>query len=235
MTQRNRIMPPVFELGLKAYVYGQAAVALAIAADRLSQKHGVTVILAPQSVDLAAVAGATQHLLVFAQHVDPIPIGRGHGTVLAEAVEAAGGVGVQLNHMERRVSFSDLAEGIARAHAVGLAALVYADSPRQAAALAHLEPDLILAEPPELIGTEQSVAAANQAFIAQSVEAVRAVDEEILVLNSAGIRTGADAAAVIQAGADGTGATSGVVKAPDPVAALDAMLQAVRQAWDERP
>lgn len=234
MNERPPIAAPVFELGLKAYVYGQAAVDLAVAADRLSEQYGVTVILAPQSVDLAAVAGATRRLLVFAQHVDPVAVGRGHGTVLAEAVKAAGGAGVQLNHVEKRVSFSDLADGLRRAHEVGLAGLVYADSPEQAAALAHLGPELILAEPPDLIGTDQSVAAANRAFIARTVEAVRAVDPSILVLNSAGIRTGDDAAAVIRAGADGTGTTSGVVKADNPAKALEAMLRAVRQAWDER-
>jgi triosephosphate isomerase len=33
--------------------------------------------------------------------MDPLPIGKGNGTVLPEAVKAAGAVGVLLNHAEK--------------------------------------------------------------------------------------------------------------------------------------
>ena len=229
-----RLQPPVFELGLKAWVYGRAALDLALAADKLSAQYQVTVILAPQSVDIAPIAQATEHLRVFAQHADPIPVGPGHGTVLPEAAQAAGAAGIQVNHVEKPVSLRDLSATVARAQALGMQSLVYADSPQQAAALAALGPDLILAEPPHLIGGDQSVAN-NRRFIEETCAAVRAVAPDVRVLNSAGIRTARDAAAVIEAGADGTGTTSGVVRAQDPVAALEAMLRAVREAWDKRP
>jgi triosephosphate isomerase len=42
---------------------------------------------------------------------------------------------------------------IRRAREVGLATMVCADSPEEAAAVALLGPDIVLAEPPELIAT----------------------------------------------------------------------------------
>ena len=39
---------------------------------------------------------------------------------------------------------------------------------------------------------------------------------------------------VIMAGADATGCTSGIIKAPDPKKMADDMLHALRAAWDER-
>ncbi len=48
----------------------------------------------PQYSDIYRVAEATEKVLVFAQHMDSLPIGRGLGAVLPEAVKAAGAVGV---------------------------------------------------------------------------------------------------------------------------------------------
>ena len=60
-------------------MYGAEAVRLAIEADRASREFGISVIFDPQAVDIAAVARETQNLYVFAQHMDPVEIGRGNG------------------------------------------------------------------------------------------------------------------------------------------------------------
>ena len=62
-------------------------------------------------------------------------------------------VGVLLNHAEKRLTLSEIGRTIRRADEVGLATLVCADTPEEAAAVAHLGPNIILAEPPELIGS----------------------------------------------------------------------------------
>ena len=117
------------------------------------------IIFTPQYVDIPRVARETRHIHVFAQHMDCIGIGRGIGSVLPEAVKEAGAVGVLLNHAEKRLTLSEINRTIKRADEVGLATLVCADTPEEAAALAHLAPNIILAEPPELIGSGEAGAA----------------------------------------------------------------------------
>ncbi|MDP7638024.1 MAG: triose-phosphate isomerase, partial [Phycisphaerae bacterium] len=129
--------PPVFELGLKAYLYGQKALALARAADRISEKYQIKIIFTPQYVDIPKIARETENLLVFAQHLDPVKAARGNGSVLAEAVKEAGAAGVLLNHVEKRLTLSKISRTIKRADEVGLLSMVCADSPQEAAAVAH--------------------------------------------------------------------------------------------------
>ncbi len=85
-----KIEPPFFEIGPKAFMYGERMLQLAKAADKASEKYGVRIILTPQYPDIQMLAKETKHILVFAQHMDPLPIGRGLGSVLPEAVKAAG-------------------------------------------------------------------------------------------------------------------------------------------------
>jgi triosephosphate isomerase (TIM) len=224
---------PLFELGLKGYVWGRKALDLAKAADRIAAEHRVTLIFTPQYVDIAPIARETKRLLVFAQHVDPLPPGRGNGAVLPEAVKEAGACGTFLNHAEKQITLAALSLTIRRCHEVGLFTMVCADSPEEAAALAHLKPTMIMAEPPDLIGGQNPVAR-NQNFIAATIAAVRRIDRNVLIFNSAGIRTPEDASAVIAAGADGTGSTSGVLTSPDPAETLRAMVVAVEKAWRAR-
>ncbi|WP_372934689.1 triose-phosphate isomerase, partial [Mariniphaga sediminis] len=87
-------------------MYGERILKLALAADKASEKYDVRIIFTPQYTDIQMLAEATEHLLVFAQHMDPLPVGRGLGSVLPEAVKAAGAVGVMLNHAERPMTVS---------------------------------------------------------------------------------------------------------------------------------
>jgi triosephosphate isomerase (TIM) len=226
---------PIFEIGLKGYAYGAEAVRLALAADRLVEALDVTIIFDPQAVDIAAVARETRHVHVFAQHMDPFTPGRGAGAVLAEAIREAGAVGTMLNHSERRMTLTDIAGAIRRAREVGLATLVCADSPEEAAAVATLGPDIVLAEPPELIATSRSAANEMQWFVERAAEMVRAVDPAILVMCGAGVQTPDDVARMIALGVDGTGSSSAILRASDPVAQMEVMLAALRHAWDVRP
>ncbi len=228
------IRPPVFEIGLKSYCWGADAVRLAVEADSLGERLGVSIVFNPQPVDIPAIAAATGHLLVFAQHMDPVPPGRGVGAILAEALRDAGAAGTLLNHSERRMTLGDLSRAVARARETGLGTLVFADSPREAAAVAQLGPDIILAEPPELIATGRSVGAVMAEFVEETVGAVRAIDPAILVLSGAGVNNPADVAGMVRLGLDGTGSSSGILKAADPVRVMREMLEALAGAWEER-
>jgi triosephosphate isomerase len=226
------LSPPFFELGPKAFLYGRGVLELARAADRIGKRYEVRIIFTPQYVDIPLVARETGYIHVFAQHMDSIRIGRGIGSVLPEALKEAGAVGVLLNHAEKRLSLSEINRTIKRADEVGLATLVCADTPEEAAAIAHLAPNIILAEPPELIGSSQT-GVAGRDYVARINELIRSIDPRIRVLHSAGISGPQDVADIVSMGAEATGCTSAVIKAENPVAMLEAMIKAMREAWDK--
>ena len=226
-----KISAPFFEIGPKSYLYGDDILALAKAADEASAKYGVDIIFTCPVVDIRRVADATSHIHVFASHMDPIPVGRGLADILPESLVAAGAEGVMLNHVEKPLTFEVLADTIKRADEVGLTTIVCADSMADASKIATLSPDIIVAEPSELIGTGVSV---GPEYVAAATKCVKDVNADILVLTAAGISNGTDVYNTIIAGADATGSSSGVAKAADRAAMVDEMIAAVRKAWDER-
>ncbi len=221
---------PIFEIGLKGYLHGQAAVQLAREADRICRATGVTVIYDPQCVDIPAVARETNDILVFAQHMDAVTVGRGAGAVLPEAIKEAGAVGVMLNHCERPLTLAQISQTIQRADEVGLATMVCADSPQEAAAIAQLAPNIILAEPPALIGSSGDVMDQMRPFVRDTLQWVKQINPDIAVMCSAGIKTAEDVSAMMALGVDATGSSSGILKAPDPVAVMEAMIHAMRDS-----
>ena len=225
------IKAPFFEIGPKSYLYGQDVIDLAKAADAASEKYGVDIIFTTPVVEIARVRAATRHIHVFAPHMDPIRPGRGLADTLPESLVAAGAEGVMLNHCEKPLGLGVLKATIERAKEVGLTTIVCADSCVEATMIAHLKPDIIVAEPTELVGTGVSC---GPEYVKAATRAVKDVDPDILVLTAAGIANGQDVYDCIAAGADATGSSSGVAKAPDRAAMVDEMIGAVRRAWDER-
>ena len=163
--------------------------------------------------------------------MDPIYPGRGLADILPESLVAAGADGVMLNHCEKPLDFETLANTIKRADEVGLTTIVCADSLAEASKIATLSPDIIVAEPSELIGTGVSV---GEEYVKAATDSVKNVNADILVLTAAGISNGEDVYNTIIAGADATGSSSGVAKAADRAAMVDEMIAAVRRAYDER-
>jgi triosephosphate isomerase len=225
------IKPPFFEIGPKSYLYGEQVLKLARAADEASLKYEIPVIFTAPFQDIRMVAAETEHLLVFAPHMDPLRPGRGLADILPESVKAAGAAGVMLNHAERPVTFAVLRETILRAKELNLLTIVCADSIAEARAIALLSPDIIVAEPTDLIGTGMT---RSMDYVRESIMAVKSVNPGILVLQGAGIRNGRDVYDIILAGAEATGSSSGIVKAADSAAMVDEMIRAVREAWDQR-
>lgn len=224
------IKPPFFEIGPKAYLFGEEMLKLAKAADEAAKKYDVQIILTPQYTDIRLLVEETKNVLVFAQHIDPIPIGRGLGSVLPEAIKAAGAHGVMLNHAEKPMTISDLYKAIKRADEVGLLSIVCADTIEEAKAIAHFSPNIIVAEPTELIGTGKP---SDKKYIKETISAIKKINPKIQVLQGAGISNGTDVYNVIRAGAEATGTTSGIMKAENPEGMLEEMIKAVRTAWDE--
>ncbi len=229
---RMALRPPFFEIGPKNYLYGDSILELALIADELSLKHNVPVIFTPPYADIRRVAENTRNLTVFAPHMDELEIGRGLASILPESVQAAGAEGVLLNHVEKPLTFAALVRTVARAKGLGMATLLLADSIVEAQALALLDPEIITAEPAELIGTSSQQRSLD--YVHEAVQKVREINKDIYVLIGAGISSGQDVYDVILAGADASGSSSAVALAADPRSLIDEMLGAARQAWDTR-
>jgi triosephosphate isomerase len=230
MNKRTTIKPPFFEIGPKSYLVGDEVLELALYADEAAKKYDVDIIFTTPVVDIRRVAEATERIFVFAPHMDPLVPGRGLADTLPESLVAAGAKGVMLNHAEKPITLSALAQTIKRAKEVGLMTIVCTDTIAEAKAVACLAPTIIVAEPTELIGTGKT---SDMDYVKASIDAIKSVDPKILVLQGAGISNGNDVYNVIRAGAEATGSSSGVVKAPSRKAMVDEMIGAARRAWDE--
>ena len=230
MLKDFNIKPPFFEIGPKAYLYGEEMLKLAKVIDKTAMKYDVDVIVTPQYTDISLLANNTERILVFAQHMDYLPIGRGLGSVLPEAVKAAGAVGVMLNHAEKKLTMDEIEKTIVRADEVGLATIVCADTVEELTAIAKLSPNLLVAEPTELIGTGTT---SDSNYVIETIKQVREINPDIMVLQGAGISNGQDVYNTIKLGAQATGSTSGIIKAADPYAMVEEMLYNLRKAWDE--
>ena len=224
------IKPPFFEVGPKAFLYGEKMLALAKVIDETAKKYDVDVIVTPQYTDIKLLADNTERILVFAQHMDYLTPGRGLGSVLPEAVKAAGAVGVMLNHAEKPLTLEEIEKTIARADEVGLGTIVCADTVEDVKKIAKMGPNFIVAEPTNLIGTGQT---SDSNYVIETIKTVREINPDIMVLQGAGISNGQDVYNTIKLGAQATGTTSGIMKSDRPYEMVEEMLYNLRKAWDE--
>ena len=153
MNKNYVIKEPFFEYGPKCYMYGDVLLNIAKGLDKLAEKYDVDVILDVPDTEIYNLAKNVKRVHIYSQHMDSLPVGKGMGRTLPEALKAAGAVGVMLNHAEHKLTMEELAEAIKRADEVGLATMVCADSVDEVKAIAKLAPNILVAEPTELIGT----------------------------------------------------------------------------------
>jgi triosephosphate isomerase len=229
MHSKFSLKPPFFEFGPKAYLYGETMVALAKAIDESAIRHDVDVILTVCYTDIRQVADNTKRVKVFAPHMDPLAIGPGSGEVLAEAIKDAGAVGVQLNHCEKPLTMDVLKQTIKRADEAGLATMVCANSVEDVKIIAAMGPNVLVAEPTELIGTGTT---SDASYVRETTAAVAAINKKIMVLQAAGISNAQDVYDVIAQGALATGCSSGIAKAKNRTAMAEDMISSVRRAWN---
>ena len=226
-----KIKTPFFVVNPKSYLYGDESLQLALIADKLAEKYGVEIFFTAPFADLANIKAHTKNLIVTAQHMDSLVPGRGMGLVLPESLKEAGTGAVFLNHAEHSLKLSDLVKTIKRAKELEIITIVCADSLAEAIAIAKLGPDILLCEPTDLIGTGKT---SDLNYITETTAKIRAIDENILVMQASGISTGEDVYRAIIYGADGTGATSGILNAPDRGLRIEEMLQAIVKAKSEK-
>lgn len=222
---------PFLIVNPKSYLYGQKSLELAAAADRVAADTGLEIYFTCPYADIRLIKEHTKHVIVCAQSLDPLNPGRGMGHVLAESLKAAGADAVFLNHAENPKTVTDLYKCIQRAQELNMTTIVCADSTIEAKAVACMNPDIVLAEPTDLIGTGK---VADDSYTTETVKALHEVNPNVLVMIASGVSTAEDCYNVIRLGADGTGATSGILNAPSPAERVREMAEAIVRAWKER-
>ncbi len=217
----ERICPPIVIVNFKTYseAMGKNALKLARIAQKVTKLTGVSICIAPQYTDLATIARSVD-IPVFAQHVDPVGFGAHTGQILPEAVKDAGAVGTLINHSERPLPLKSIETVVDRAKSLEIISVICSDTPKTAASVAYLKPDIVSVEPPDLIGTGISVSKARPGEVLETISLVRGVDAHAIILCGAGVTNGADSDAALKLGANGVLVASGVIKAKNPESAL---------------
>ncbi|MDR3282017.1 MAG: triose-phosphate isomerase [Candidatus Methanoplasma sp.] len=212
---------PVVIVNFKAYreVDGKGADTLATACAAVSEETGARIIAVPPTVELGRVARLVG-IPVFAQNVDPYAPGSATGWITPSMVKACGAVGTLINHSEHQVQQRILEECVKLCKGCDLTTVICSNDVKSAVRAAGLRPDYVAVEPPELIGGDISVTAANPKIVEDTVEAVRTASHSVSVLCGAGVKTGKDVRTAVDLGAQGVLLASGVVKAKDPAGAL---------------
>ena len=225
-----KIRTPFFETSVKSYIYGDAVLELAVAADAAAVKYDVDVLFISPYTEIRRIREHCPHLVILAPYMDTLRPGRGMADVLPEALKAAGAQGVVINHCERPMTLSAIKKTIDRANELGMLSFVCADTIAEAKAVAQLHPDIINPEPTELIGSGN---ASDMSYVMEAIKAVKAIDPGIMVEQAAGITTAQQIYDFIMAGSEAAGSASGIINSPDPVALLDEMVSYVKKAREE--
>ena len=227
------ISKPFFIFNPKSYLYGQELYDLVDTAEDLADvyKDKISILVTGPCADLVNMVKLTKNAIISAQHMDSLELGRGMGFITAESLRNIGVKACFLNHAEHPMSLAELSKAINRARENCIETIVCADSIEEAKAIAKLNPDVILCEPTELIGTGK---VSDDSYIEKTNEAIREVNSNILVMQAAGISTADDVYRTIKLGADGTGCTSGIVKADNPHEMLRDMVESCIKAYEER-
>lgn len=212
---------PVIILNFKTYRESSAERGLALAriCEEVAQETGKSIVIAPQQIDLSLIAKEVS-IPVLAQHVDPIGEGSFTGHISPNAVKESGAIGALINHSERQLSHDQIRLTVEKCREVGLESVVCANDIEMGKVAASFGPDYVAVEPPELIGGDISVTSANPDIVSGTVEKVKEVNPNVIVLCGAGVKNGEDVRKAIELGTEGVLLASGVIRAERPEAAL---------------
>ena len=212
---------PIIIVNFKTYKEstGDNAIKLAEICNKIAEETKTSIAVAVQSTDIYRISRIVS-IPVLSQHIDAIGFGKNTGFLLPESVKQAGAEATLLNHSEHRLDFDLLKKSIEGAKQAELKTVVCARDVEDAKKIAHLNPDFIAVEPPELIGGKISVSEAKPEVISDSVKLIKSINNKIKVLCGAGIHNKDDVKKSIELGADGILVASGVVKAENQELAL---------------
>ncbi len=230
------MVKPIIAINYKAYPtsFGSKGLEIAKQAEEVAKELGweVEVIVIPPFTELRRIAEEVE-IPVFAQHADAVKLGAVTGHIPPEIIKDTGAAGIMLNHSENRVRFDQVDYVVKKAKELNLRTLVCANTPEVSAAVAALNPDMVAVEPPELIGTGIPVSKAKPEVITRTVDRVRKVSKDVIILTGAGITKGEDVEAAIKLGTMGVLVASAVMKAKEPKKVIEDMARSALKALEE--
>ena len=226
-----KLKVPIIIVNYKTYseATGKRALKLSKTAEEVSKETGVSIAVAPQIADIAAICDSVS-IPVLSQHIDPIVPGSSTGHILLESVKEAGAIGTLINHAERQLKLCDIEAIVARTREANMVSVVCTSNAAVSEAAAALKPDIISLEPPELIGTGIPVSQSKPDAVTEMVALVKHVNPCVVTLCGAGITKGDDVAAALKLGTKGVLVASGIVKAKDPYKVLMDFSEAITKA-----
>lgn len=228
MNQKD-ITPPIFLVNLKNYQKGLGASGIQIlkAMENVAGAFPeITFIASPSPLFLRSMIKEAEKVHIFAQHVDPVPLGSFTGHVPPAAVASLEADGTLINHSELRMDMKKIKKAIEFCGEMNLTVCACAPDPETAGKIATLKPLFLAYEPPALIGTDTSVSEAKPGLLSKSVRTIQAQgDGEVHPLCGAGIKGPRDVEKGMELGAKGILIASGIVKAKEPYEKLKELAQ----------
>ncbi len=223
---------PVLAINFKTYPtsFGIKAIEIAKAAEKVAQEYDIEIIVIPPATELRKIVESV-NIPVYAQHADPYEYGAYTGWLPIVALKDIGVKGVLVNHSEHRLRLDEIVAIVEAAKRYGLETLVCADTPTAAAAIAAIKPVALAVEPPELIGTGIAVSKAKPEIITNTVQKVREVNKDVIILTGAGISTSEDVEAAIRLGTAGVLVASAIMKAQNPEKVIRDMAIAAKMTY----
>lgn len=213
-------MVPLIIINFKAYkeAIGANGLKLAKVCDEVAKQKKSRIMVAVQSPDIYPISHSVR-IPVLAQHVD-YQYGKFTGYVSAKCIKENGAYGTLLNHAEHKLEYAVLKNTIKECKRIGLKTVVCAKDLKEARQIAHLSPDYIAYEVPELIGTLQSISKLKPISVRRFSNIVKAINPKIVPLCGAGIANREDVMSALDLGTKGVLIATAVVKAKKPKKAL---------------
>ena len=227
----KQVKNPFLVVNPKNYLWGEKSLELAKKCDKVAKETGITLYFTCPYTDIRMIKENTKNIIVTAQNVDPLEPGRGVGKVLPEAIKEAGAGACFLNHQENPKTLNDLSKTIKRLQELGIVVLACTDSVEEAKAIALLGPEIILAEPNDLIGTGK---VPDDEYIINACKEIKEANPNVSAMIAAGVSTDEDCYNIVRLGSDGTGATSGILNASDHEQQVRLWANAILKAYKER-
>lgn len=206
-------MTRLFLINFKNYteISAERTVSLALAAQKAAKTLNVEIVVAPPQPSIAIVKQNVD-IPVFCQHIDDAKAGQSTGFFIPEMAKSYGAAGSIINHSEHRLSYVVISNLVQRLKQLSMTSVVCAQTPKEVAELAKLNPDFIAIEPPELIGSGKAVSKESPKIIQDSIKSAAQSSKYTKLICGAGIVDQSDVTAALQLGVEGILVASGIVK-----------------------
>lgn len=206
-------MTRLFLINFKNYteISADRTVSLALAAQKAAKTLNLEIVVAPPQPSIAIVKQNVD-IPVFCQHIDEANTGQSTGFFIPEMARSYGAAGSIINHSEHRLSYVVISNLVQRLKQLSMTSVVCAQTPKEVAELAKLNPDFIAIEPPELIGSGKAVSKESPKIILDSIKSAAQNSKYTRLICGAGIVDQSDVTAALHLGVEGILVASGIIK-----------------------